>query len=48
MKTLYRQPVLKEITMSFSLCVTGSPYGLDGYAGNYNSDEDNDYSDYDF
>lgn len=46
MKILYRQPVLKEITMSFSLCVTGSPYGLDGYAGNYNEDDDENYGEF--
>ena len=45
----YISPKAMIIQFRPRLCnVVGSPYGDYGNAGNYNSDEDNDYSDYDF
>ena len=46
--TLYKSPVLKEVEINFTLCINSSPYGDAGNAGNYDSNEDNDYTDIDF
>ena len=45
----YISPKARIVQFMPILCISvGSPYGDYGNAGNYNSDEDNDYTDIDF